>query len=271
MARVSIQIMSDLHLETHPSYDSFQFAQSACYLALLGDIGRVADQQLFSFLETQLQQCSIVFFLLGNHEPYHMSFTLAKSKMRAFEAKMNKLHSRHRNGRFVFLDQTRYDLTDDLTVLGCTLFSLVSPQQEFAVEDRLVDFRDILRWTVDDHNAAHESDRAWLNAQVSRIAEDEPHRRVVIFTHHSPSVDPRCTNPKYHHKGSEVSSGFATDLSGDGCWTNPIVKAWAFGHTHYPCYFTDESGKVVMSNPKGYYLIPQRKFDAGKVLTLGDQ
>ncbi|KAL1969226.1 hypothetical protein VTN77DRAFT_480 [Rasamsonia byssochlamydoides] len=212
-----------------------------------------------------------------------MSFSLAKSKMRAFETKMNKLHARHENGRFVFLDQTRYDLPGDdtdtaITVLGCTLFSHVSPQQEFAVEDCLVDFRDILRWTVDEHNAAHEADRAWLNAQVSRIAREEPDRRMmVIFTHHCPSVDPRCTDPKYE-RGSEVSSAFATDLSSDECWVSPVVKAWGFGHTHFPCYFTDSHGdrdghghgKVVMSNPKGYYLIPEKRFNAEMVVTVGE-
>ncbi|KAJ5104331.1 hypothetical protein NUU61_001678 [Penicillium alfredii] len=47
----SVQIMSDLHLETH-SY-GFNFAQTAPYLVLLGDIGHAANDQLFSFLETQ--------------------------------------------------------------------------------------------------------------------------------------------------------------------------------------------------------------------------
>jgi hypothetical protein len=41
MAPVSFQILSDLHLEIHPSYDDFQFQNKASYLALLGDIGHV--------------------------------------------------------------------------------------------------------------------------------------------------------------------------------------------------------------------------------------
>ena len=123
--------------------------------------------------------------------------------MRAFQARIDKRSSTM--GKFVFLDQTRYDLTSDLTVLGCTLFSRISPKQDFAVESRMLDFRDILRWTTDDHNEAHQADLAWLNAQVSEMARDEPHRRIVVFTHHSPSLDARCTDPK--HAGSEVTSG----------------------------------------------------------------
>lgn len=131
-----------------------------------------------------------------------------------------------------------------------------------------MDFRDILRWEVDDHNSAHESDLAWLNAQVSKIVKQEPRRRIVILTHHSPSVDPRSTDPK--HKHSEVTSAFATDLSREECWMAPAVKTWAFGHTHYSCEFRDEHGKAVLSNPKGYFLIPEKSFNAEHVFTIGE-
>lgn len=186
--------------------------------------------------------------------------------MREFQAKMDKRKTML--GKYVFLDQTRFDITDDVTVLGCTLFSRVAPHQEFAVESRMVDFRDILRWDVDEHNAAHESDLNWLNAQVSQMAKDEPDRRIVILTHHSPSTDPRSRNPR--HEGSEVSSGFATNLSNEECWTASNVAAWAFGHTHYKCEFKDESGKVIISNPKGYYMYPNKTFNAGRVFTVGE-
>lgn len=144
--------MSDLNLETYPSYSSFTLPQTAPYLALLGDIGHVANNQLFSFLESQLNRYSTVFFLLGNHDPYHLSFRVANAKICDFQNKMKKMSLL---GEFIFLDQTRYDITSDITILGCTLFSHISPKQEFAIESRTVDFKDILKWTVDDHNAAH--------------------------------------------------------------------------------------------------------------------
>lgn len=265
MVPVSFQILSDLHLETHSSYGSFKFPQTAPYLALLGDIGHVANNELFSFLEDQLGRYSHVFFLLGNHDPYHLSYKTAKTLMRNFQTSLGK---RSLMGKFVFLDQTRYDLTKDLTVLGCTLFSRVSCQQEFAIESRMVDFKDILRWSVDDHNAAHKSDLAWLNAQVAAIARDEPQRKIAIFTHHSPSVDSRCRDPK--HEDSDVFTDFATDLSHEECWTNPAVVAWAFGHTHFNCVFIDANGKAVISNQKGYSLIPAKRFNAESVFTIGE-
>ena len=266
MGLVSFQILSDLHLETHSSYRSFKFPQTASYLALLGDIGHVANDELSSFLETQLGHYSIVFFLLGNHDPYHLSLKVAKAKMCRFQASMDK---KALMGKFVFLDQTRYDVTKDLTVLGCTLFSHISFRQEFAVESRMVDFKDILRWNVDDHNAAHESDIEWLNAQVSTISKNEPLRRIAIFTHHSPSVNSRCTDP--NHIGSDVSTGFATDLSHEECWINPAVVAWAFGHTHFNCAFIDTDGKAIISNQKGYRLIPAKDFNPKRTFTIGER
>lgn len=99
--------------------------------------------------------------------------------MRGFQAKVDKRKIMLR--KFAFLDQTRFYISDRITILGCTLFSHVPLHQEFAVESRLVDFRDILRWDVDEHNAAHESDLNWLNDQVGRMVVDEPHRRIVVF------------------------------------------------------------------------------------------
>ncbi|KAK2737853.1 hypothetical protein FQN55_000863 [Onygenales sp. PD_40] len=174
MAPVLFQIMSDLHLETHPSYN-YKFKQTAPYLALLGDIGMIGDYQLFHFLETQVKRYWAVFFLLGNHEPSKLGFEAAKTRMRAFESQIMDLRARSTIGRFVFLDQTRYDASNTLTILGCTLFSAIAPQQETAVASRLVDFRDIPQWTIQAHNLAHRSDLDWLNQQVLHITDEEPH------------------------------------------------------------------------------------------------
>ncbi|KAL2004944.1 hypothetical protein VTN00DRAFT_2794 [Thermoascus crustaceus] len=279
MAPVSFQIMSDLHLETHPSYDHFTFEKTARYLALLGDIGHIQNEGLFSFLEIQLSRYTTVFFLLGNHEPYHMSIDTARSKMRAFESKMNRIHAIDTDpstptmltGRFVFLDKTRHDLDESVTILGCTLFSRITPEQGRQVSARMMDFKETLDWDVDAHNLAHEADLSWLNAQVSHIEDAEPHRQIVIFTHHSPTVDKRAVDPK--HRGSEVSTAFSTDLSSEPCWRSRSVRAWAFGHTHFNCSFRDEEEgreKVVFTNQKGYYLVPETTFHAERVFSIGE-
>ncbi|KAK1764865.1 hypothetical protein QBC33DRAFT_546281 [Phialemonium atrogriseum] len=266
MSPVLFQILSDLHLETHPSYH-FPIKQAAPYLALLGDIGHVADDGLFDFLETQLRRYWTVFFLLGNHEPIHTSWTAAKSRVRGFSERMERLRSQSTMGRFVFLDHTRYDVNDTITILGCTLFSRVSPEQAMAVGSRFVDFRQINNWMVQDHVDAHLSDLKWLNAQVSEISRTDPQRQIVIFTHYSPTCDPRAMDER--HSNSPVTSGFATDLSAEECWMNRSVALWAFGHTHFSCDFVDDLGKNIIANQKGYRQTYEKDFDMTKIFLVG--
>lgn len=279
---VLLQIVSDLHLETHPSYEDFEFPVTASHLAFLGDIGHVCDEAFFKWLENLLGRYETVFFLLGNHEPYHMRLSSAKSRVRSFAAKMERLRITSSVGRFVFLDQTRHDFpgvaNGGVTILGCTLFSRVDPKQAKEVAYRFVDFRDIIDWEVEDHNDCHRADLHWLNNEVEKIVEEDSERKIIIFTHYSPSVDERTKNPRYGK--STVDSGFMTDLSGQTCWTAPTVKLWAFGHTHYSVDFKDEeTGKRIIANQKGYYFkqtsskkstngIP---FDVGKTFSVRAQ
>lgn len=266
---VLLQIVSDLHLETHPSYEDFDFPATARYLALLGDIGHVCDEAVFKWLENLLGHYEIVFYLFGNHEPYHMRLSTAKSRMTSFAAKMEALRVRSSIGHFVFLDQTRYDFRSvanvGVTILGCTLFSQVVPEQAREVVNRFVDFKDLIEWEVGDHSDCHQADLQWLNNEVEKISEEDPERDIVILTHYSPSIDKRTKNPRY--KKSTVDSGFMTDLSGQTCWKRSNVKLWAFGHTHYNFDFKDEeTGKRVVANQKGYYpKLPSSKTGAGGI------
>lgn len=269
------QILSDLHLEAPSAYDVFDIPVQAPYLALLGDIGNAKDDGFFTFIEGQLYKFQVVFLLLGNHEPYHSSWQIARNKIQTFSSTIvqrrqtqDQTQTQTQPGEFVFLDQTRYDVSPSVTVLGCTLYSHVTTQQEAGVSFGLNDFYHIKDWTVDAHCAAHDADRMWLNDQVFGIAKSEPHRKIVIFTHHSPvandarSIDPARVN-------SPVSSGFATDLSGEGCWTNPLVRVWAFGHTHYNCDFVDEkTTKRVVANQRGYYFAQAEGFDPKLVVSV---
>ncbi|KAL2847965.1 hypothetical protein BJX68DRAFT_267887 [Aspergillus pseudodeflectus] len=121
----TFQILSDLHLENPRAYDVFDIPPKAPYLALLGDIGSVKDDGLFAFLEAQLQKFQLVFFLLGNHEPYDSNWTAVKNRVR--------------------------------------------------------------------------------KDQVSQITISNPHQKIIIFTHHSPTLVPKATDPA--HVNSPISSG----------------------------------------------------------------
>ncbi|KAF1348565.1 hypothetical protein BDV97DRAFT_297100 [Delphinella strobiligena] len=264
----SIQILSDLHLENPVAYDMFEIPQTAPTLALIGDIGHVNDEGLFQFLRKQLQAFETVLFLLGNHEPYNLSRDVAISILRSFEALVDRERQSTKSlGRFVLLDRNRFDLSPNVTVLGCTLHSRIDSAQTDHVSFGLNDFYYIEDWTVDKHTDAHVADLAWLDEQVSSLAITDPEKRIVILTHHSPTLDPRSIDPA--HTASKVSSGFMTDLSSTRCWMSPKVVLWAFGHTHFNCDFIDETtGKRVFTNQRGYYFSAAAHLDLEKVITF---
>ena len=267
MPDVHLQIMSDLHLEAPAAYDIFEIAPKAPILALLGDIGQARDPGYVEFLERQLSLFSIVLLVLGNHEPYNSDWDEARKVINRF----NECYEQKRTegqGRLILLDKTRFDVTDELTILGCTLHSNVDPDCEQAISMGINDFYYIGDdWDVSKHRQAHLEELAWLNEQVTSIGKDSPNRRIAILTHHSPCTNADSTDPK--HVSSRLKSGFATDLSGEPCWKNPAVRLWAFGHTHYNCSFSDSStGMRVVTNQRGYYFAQASDFDASKVVTI---
>lgn len=283
---VQLQIMSDLHLETPrflPMYSSFRIEAKSPYLALLGDIGHASDDRLFRFLDLQLRQFEVVFYVLGNHEPYQgdadpqpRTHEDAVREMEGFEAAVEGRRREEmeesgspRTGRFVLLNQRRFDVSESVTVLGCTLFSNITEAQMGTVALFVSDFSNIAEWTVDRHNAAHRADVGWLNGQVEAISLDEPHRQVVVLTHYSPTAHPGANNPEHLEDSRNVRSAFVTDLASEPCWTNPAVKVWAFGHTHHNCDFVDdETGKRVVANQRGYGRGEAFDFDVAKVVAI---
>ncbi|KAL4971053.1 Ser/Thr protein phosphatase superfamily [Aspergillus stella-maris] len=270
MSSTSIQIVSDLHLETPAAYDVFEITPNAPYLALLGDIGYVKDDGYFEFLRKQLTAFEIVFLVLGNHEAYNSTWHEARLRVHRFSEDINKSTTQEKAfGKFVLLDQTRYDVSPTKTILGCTLFSRVTEEQHDWVSFGLNDFYRIKDWTVEDHNEAHCADLAWSNQQVESISRLEPERRIVVFTHHSPVTHKGAVDPR--HATSNISSGFMSDLSGEECWMNQSVKLWAFGHTHFNCDYKDETSENrVVTNQRGYYFAQSAGFECGKVIDIGN-
>lgn len=282
----SLQIMSDLHLETPrflPMYATFTVEPAARRLALLGDIGNLQDERLFDFLERTLQRFELVFYVLGNHEPYAngdapesntSTWEEACDRMSGFEKRIESQRQQNdppTTGRFVFMDQRRFDVDDKTSILGCTLFSHITKEQESTTSFFVSDFSNISQWTTQSHNTAHARDLAWLNDQVSHISAHEPHRQIIILTHHSPTLQPEANSPDHLEDPKEIQSAFVTDLSGEVCWMSSMVKVWAFGHTHWNCDFVDRpTGKRVVTNQRGYGREDIFDFDSHKVISLNE-
>ena len=270
MASISFQILSDLHLETpaaRPTYSDFSFYNNSSCLVLLGDIGHVSDSRLYAFLETQLSRFDIIFYVLGNHESYGGTLEAAKKSLREYESR--KSSTGNKQGKFVVLDQTRYDISPTVTILGCNLFSAIDPDQASSIQLFSSDFEQIQDSSIDSHTAAHKSDLAWLNQQVAGITQNEPERQIVIFTHYSPTVQGEANKPSHLKDDTGVRTAVMTDLCQEPCWTSSSVVLWAFGHTHFNCDFIDSAtGKRVLTNQYGGRRSEAEGFDAEKVVDV---
>jgi Calcineurin-like phosphoesterase len=159
---VSFQVLSDLHLEVNQQYSSYDIPRCADHLILAGDIGRLADYDDYrDFLQKQTQRFKLIFLILGNHEFYNGSFACGLQRARQLEQEP------FFNGRLIVLHRGRYTVPGSrATILGCTLWSKVPHESRDIVQSKIKDFQKIQGWTIDDHNASHDSDRAWLLTEI---------------------------------------------------------------------------------------------------------
>ncbi|KAJ5774398.1 hypothetical protein N7457_009294 [Penicillium paradoxum] len=243
---VSFQTLSDLHLEVNQQYLTFEVPVASKYLLLAGDIG--------------------LLLILGNHEFYGGSFESVLETARCLEREPCL------NGRLILLHKRRYDIPDsNVTVLGCTLWSHIPESSKDIVHCKIQGFQKIEDWTVDKHNAAHQSNWSWLRDEIQSIQNQhkaspskDSKRSILIATHHAPSMH-RTSSPG--HAQNPWSAAFGTDLLSQP-WNG--VRTWEFGHTHYSTEFK-EGGIRIVSNQRGYVLPwtdEPKGFDAKKVIWL---
>ncbi|KAM5486563.1 hypothetical protein MaudMau93_004905 [Microsporum audouinii] len=265
----AFQVMSDLHLEVGQQYANFHIEQRATRLILAGDIGRLADYNVFrDFLYIQCENFEAVYLVLGNHEFFGVS---RQEGLRLADKLQEEPQMK---GRLVIMNQRRVDI-EDITLLGCTLHSHVPTESEQIVRHKINDFRRIMDWSVASHNAEHAQDVKWLTDEINSIRSTESglKRKIVVITHHAPSTK-GTSRPS--DESNPWSSAFGTDLLDDtqkSCFDH--VHFWIYGHTHH----SSESirGRVrLVSNQRGNVLPGQnnqRPESSGgiisKILKLG--
>ena len=103
---LSIQIISDIHLEI---VKKFTIIPKAPYLALLGDIGDPGTGRYSDFLREQARQFEKVFVLIGNHSCYGRTPAIASQLI----SEICKEDPEH----LVLLDKTSYEINETHTIL----------------------------------------------------------------------------------------------------------------------------------------------------------
>jgi predicted phosphodiesterase len=274
---MNIQLLSDLHLETHPHFVP-EFAPGADVLILAGDIG---SYQEGSLLVTQgdndfgLARFSPradlaawpvpVFFVPGNHEYDGMPFEEAHARL---QETCERLQITWLHRRVKVMNGVRW--------IGCTLwsdFEALVPQQGPLTQqlkarekaERAADF--YLRKTgttldgkpflSDAVRAQAQADQAWLTQALS-----EPFEGVtVVVTHFAPSL--KSADPRYGL--TPGTAGFCNALD----HLLPKANLWLHGHLHCAHDYV-HAGCRVVANPLGYARKnEQLAFEARKIWRVG--
>lgn len=157
-------------------------------------------------------------------------------------------------GKFVLLDDNRYDIPDEkITILGGTLFTH-PPHDELHVIDEYYDWMLPIRdWGTTQHIQAYTTTLDYFARTCKAIEEEDPGRAVVILTHHCPSIDPLDI-------GIDDTSDHRTSIYWDSseiAYHPPLawganVKLWAFGSTHFNIDHEDaRTGRRLYCNQRG--------------------
>ena len=231
-----VQYMSDLHLESC-GYE-FQFPKRAPCLVLGGDIGRLSDyEQYAEFIFKQCDRYDHVVLILGNHEFYgcdHKEGITKGTELAVDRRAQQKLKVLYRGA---------WEIPGTNSVLlGCTLYSTISPQCT-----RLsLDFNRIADWSVEKHNKEHQLDLAWLRSKIKTISSVSPNKKIIVVTHFSPCFE-GTSSPV--HKSREGSECFCSNTLGVVQRKFPEARLthWISGHTHWNFRFR-RGGTVVLSN-----------------------
>lgn len=198
-----------------------------------------------------------VFYVLGNHEFYKQTLQRLIEKVRAATTGTN----------IQLLERDRVEF-GGVTFLGGTLwtdFNLFGDPTtaRYEAQSQMNDFKKIrvlpgfkkLRPSFAE--AWHHDSRTWLRQQL----EIPPVQRVVVITHHAPSL----RSLPEHRRSDPLSPFYASAL--DAFVEQSHVSLWVHGHIHHSSDYR-LGGTRVLSNPRGYADHPNPRFDPGLVIAV---
>jgi hypothetical protein len=241
--KTGFQVLSDLHLDHDAQYLTFHIPVSAPYLILAGNIGRLIDYE--SYLSFLIRRCNLhekVYLVLGALEFHGLGW-------------MDGLQLAHRmeresatKGRLEVLYETRSEVPGtNIVLLGCTLWSRISDADAPAVLRKVAEFDEktgIQGWSVENHNAEHARDVAWLKSELPPSKPTDG-KHFIVVTAFAPDL--RSALEPWN-VDAPWSSAYGTNLLSEGAWDG--VRTWVCGTTGRTCEFR-QAGISVVSNQRG--------------------
>jgi len=246
---MTLQVMSDLHLEHAPFYPE---QSDADIVVLAGDIATGSDGVLWA---RDMFQCSVI-YVCGNHE-YHDPCLSISEHMAAMKKAAEGSNVMLLDNDMIEIGGVRFlgsTLWTDLSDFGSTLYC----DRDNIVVDHDADNAPI-HFSVEHQQALFERNSDWLETELGKPFEG----KTVVVTHHAPSL--RSLHPQY--AGNDWNPCFMSNLED----LMPGVDLWLHGHTHSS--FDHQIGTTrVVCNPRGYPSElggwENREFNPSKVISI---
>jgi hypothetical protein len=137
-------------------------------------------------------------------------------------------------------------IQEDLKIIFTTLWTSISPANQFEIRHRLSDFHAIKfnrkGLTSDHYNLLHEQCRSFLNEELSKAGTG----KKVIVTHHVPTF----MNYPEKYKGDNLNEAFAVEMYNDILSSD--ADYWIFGHHHCTSADFQIGSTTLTMNQLGY-------------------
>lgn len=233
---------------------------------IAGDIA--GDQKDIEHFLTKYFPNKKVVFVRGNHDLVYShdnymlrtSLNTSKKKLTSAFGCNNDLHR--------FLDDEYIKLSDDLYVIGSTLYTdyalfgmgEIRKRQMYVGEQFLNDFRfgfieseegGVRRLRATDYLKFHKASKRNIKKMHDKIVSENPNAKIILMTHHC--LSDKCISPEY--KTSRGNASFVSNLEKWVMDKLPNVCIIHSGHVHHCDVFDfGTNGRKIkyILNPIGY-------------------
>lgn len=254
---MTLNIISDIHFQPEeifskngcftgncgPCSIDFDFSKlkSADYLLIAGDLAtdNIFAKSLAKVKEETKGKFKNIYYVFGNHDYWDFSYLTEKTKKNKY---------------------VEEQLSDDIVLLGTTLWTPVPKVDEFSVVSRMNDFSRIPNWNIDAVRRRYVEESKWLREKVASYKSRG--KKVIVMTHTNPRVE---MHPDYemHKKWWLKTSANNPDLIEywgyyasyyvtDGSCNDIKPDIWISGHHHTKPIDMTIDGVRYIRNTIGY-------------------
>lgn len=252
---MKIQYCSDLHLEFPDNYKFIKdnpIEVKGDILILAGDIvpfDTMGDYD--DFFDYVSNNFKYTYWVPGNHEYYHYDISVKgvsfKEEIRHNLFLVNNVSAFHGDVKFLFT----------------TLWSNITPDNQWNIRSRISDFRVINNksntLSVNYYNFLHKKSVEFLKNEL----EENNFENTVVVTHHVPTLK----NYPEKYKVSNINQAFVVEMN--DMIENSKIDFWIYGHHHVNIEEFEVNKTKLLTNQLGYVKYEEPTYKNGKFVELG--